>query len=222
MNIKALILFFAIAVTGLSSCKKISDALPLVSTANINIINAGADTLNFYQNGTRLNNTTNLYPFGLLTNVNVVAGTQNYQFKKAGSANTLIDLPLTVNVNTSQTLFVAGETADKVFLLQDSVSTDTATNIAKIRFVNASPITGNIDVNIGSSFAYKNRAFKSATAYMPVSGGQNILSIYQTGTTTLLAQGTLTLTAGSFYTLYSKGVLNGKGNNAFGVRILTL
>ncbi|MDB4924966.1 DUF4397 domain-containing protein [Mucilaginibacter sp.] len=223
MNIKALILLFAIAVTGLSSCKKTSDTTSLALTTNINVVNASADTLNFYQNGTRLNNTTNLYPFGSLTNVNVIAGTQNYQFKKAGSSNTLIDLPLTIDSKTAHTLFVAGEAVDKVFLLRDTIVNDTVKNTAVIRFINASPIPGNLDIYIGSNLVYKNRAFKSATAYMQVNSGKNVLSIYQSGSTSqLIPSGTLTLVAGGIYTLYTKGVLNGTGNNAFGARILTL
>lgn len=215
MKVKNLILLFAAFVTVVISCKKSGDFVPIVKTAFINIVNATADTLNIYQSGTRLNNTSNLYPSGSLAGLSVTVGTQNYQFKKAGNPNTLIEIPVTTDTLTTHTLFVAGETADQVFLTKDLVR-DTGTTTVRIRFINASPTTTNLDVYIGSNFVRKNIAFKAETEYITVSAGANVLSIYQAGTTTLLAGGTLTLTSGP-YTLYTKG---GATGNTFGARIL--
>jgi hypothetical protein len=214
MKVKISILVFAALVTAVISCKKSGDIAPIVKTAFINIVNASADTLNFYQSGTRLNNTSNLYPSGSLAGLVVTVGTQNYQFKKAGSANSLMEVPITIDTLATHTLFVAGETADKVFLTKDLVP-DTGKSV-RIRFINASPATTNVDVYVGTNFAYKNVAFKSETPYITVSAGANALSIYQAGTTTLLAGGTLTLTSGP-YTLYTKGGITG---NTFGARII--
>jgi hypothetical protein len=226
MNIKALILVFAALVIGLSSCQKNGgDLIAVAQTTGLNVINASADTLNFYQNGTRLNNTSNLYPGGSLGYQAVTYGAQNYQFKKAGNANALVTIPLALDVSRLYTLFVAGETADKLFLLRDTLITDTGkvgTTSSRIRFVNASS-AGNLDVYIGSSFHYSNRAFKSNTGFIRVTSGPNVLTIYQSGSTTpLLPPGTLTLAAGTSYTLFTKGTLNGTGNNAFAARILTV
>ena len=215
MKVKILLLLFAALVTAVISCKKSGDVAPIVKIAFINIINATQDTLNIYQSGTRLNNTSNLYPSGSLAGLSVVAGTQNYQFKKAGNPNTLMEVPVTTDTLVTHTLFVAGETPDKVFLTQDVLKNDTA-NVVKIRFINASPMASNVDVYIGSNIVYKNLAFKAETAYRNVSSGANVLSIYQAGTTNLLTGGTLTLTSGN-YTLYTKGGITG---NAFGARIL--
>src|ERR1700761_8956215 len=147
MKVKILILLFAALVTAVISCKKSGDVAPIVKIAFINIINATQDTLNIYQSGTRLNNTSNLYPSGSLAGLSVVAGTQNYQFKKAGNPNTLMEVPVTTDTLVTHTLFVAGETPDKVFLTQDVLKNDTA-NVVKIRFINASPMASNVDVYI--------------------------------------------------------------------------
>jgi len=220
MNSKVYLLIFALAVTGLSSCQKTTgDAAPLAVTTTLNLVNATTDTLNLYQNGSRLNNTTNIYPFGFLAITNITSGTQSYQLKKAGSTDVLVETPLTINYNKlyTHTLFIAGEATDKLFVTTDTTVKNTD---VLIRFVNASPMTSNVDVYIGSNFVYKNRAFKSATNYIAATSGKNVLSIYQAGTTTLLAGGTLTLITGTAYTLYTKGVINGTGNNAFGARIV--
>lgn len=220
MNSRALILYFAAIIIGISSCKKGNDdTAPVVGTTFLNVINAGADTLNFYQNGTRLNNTSNLYPLGSLGYMPVSVGLQNYQLKKAGSSNALVNLSLKLDTPKAYTLFVAGETPDKTFLLEDVFYADTTG--AEIRIVNASPIAGAIDVTIGD-VTHKNIAFKSATSFFHVSSGKNTLTITQTGSSTpLVTPGPLTLVTGSYYTVYTKGVLNGKGNAAFGARILT-
>jgi hypothetical protein len=223
MNTKIPIFLFAVFVIGLASCKKgTGDLVPTVLTSSLDVINAGADTVNFYENGTRLNNTSNLYPLGTLGYLSVTAGAQNYQVKKAGNPNTLITIPLTLSAANGYTLFIAGETADKTFMLKDQLGTDT-TKGAWIRFVNASPIDGTVDVTIGAKFSYKNIAFKSATPYTKVSGGLNLLTIYQSGSSTpLTTPGNLNLTVGGIYTLYTKGVLNGTGNSAIGARIIQI
>lgn len=220
MNSRALLLYLVAIIIGISSCKKgNADIAPVVETTYLNVINAGADTLNFYQNGTRLNNTSNLYPMGALGYINVSVGLQNYQLKKAGNPNTLVNLSLKLDTPKIYTLFVAGQTADKTFLLDDVFTADSTG--AEIRIVNASPIAGTIDVTIGD-VTHKNIAFKSATSFFHVSSGKNMLTITQTGSSTpLVTPGLLTLVTGTYYTVYTKGVLNGKGNEAFGARILT-
>ena len=220
MNIKAILFFFAVVVIGLSACTKTDGDLAVTNKSTfLSVINASADTLNFYQNGTRLNNSSNLYPFGLLSNLSVTVGLQNFQFKKAGSPNALVDAPNTIKADSTYTLIFAGETTDQVFLLTDHFLIPDSTAI--IRFVNASPTVGGLDVTIGSAFNYKSRAFKSATPFVKVPAGKNRLTIYKSGSTTpLITPGDLTLVGGTSYTLYTKGSLNGTGNNVFGARIL--
>jgi hypothetical protein len=222
MKVSVSFLVFIIAVTGLASCSKVDDDIvvpPTVTT--IGVINAGPDTLNVFQRGTRLNSGSNLLPGGQYTNLQVSVGTSPYQFKKVGSPNALIDIPFTIEPLTRYTMFVAGQSADKVFLLRDTFpAPDTVVNTARIRFVNASPVDGTLDVSVGSTFNYKSVAFKSATPFIQVSSGKIALSIRQTGDTTKIAKGTLTLTDRSTYTLFTKGVLKGTGTNSFGARIL--
>ncbi|MCC8424025.1 DUF4397 domain-containing protein [Mucilaginibacter sp. UR6-11] len=218
MNSRLLLLCLIIAVSGFLSCKKNSDDLPVsYNSTFIGVTNASADTLNVYQNGTRLNIGSTLLPSGQYTNLLVKAGTNNFQFKKAGSPNTLIDTKITLLDTVAYTLFVAGQSADKVFLLRDTVANDST---AKVRFVNASPDAGSLDFSIANGPVYKSRAFKSATPFISVSPGKVVYSIYRQGIAVPLAMGTLTLTKHTSYTLFTKGLVNGTGTALLGARIL--
>jgi hypothetical protein len=218
MKVSLSFLVFLIAATGLASCSKVDDDIvvpPIVTT--IGVINAGPDTLNVFQRGTRLNSGSNLLPGGQYTSLQVSAGTSTYQFKKVGSPNALIDTPFTIEPLTRYTMFVAGQSADKVFLLRDTLP---KTDTTLIRFVNASPIDNTLDVMIGDNINLKKVTFKSASSFIPVASGKVTLSIRQTGDTKEIAGGTLTLTNRNTYTLFTKGVLKGTGTSLFGARIL--
>ncbi|HWZ35993.1 MAG TPA: DUF4397 domain-containing protein [Mucilaginibacter sp.] len=216
MSSKAILLIVLVAITGFFACKKDGEKLTGNTYNAITLINAGGDTLNVYENGTRINSGSTLLPSGQYRNLEIAAGTQRYQFKKAGNSNTLFETELSMNESARYTMFVAGESADKVFVLQDTIKNDTT---AHVRFVNASPDAGNIDFTIGSYPIFKNRAFKSATSFLSVPYGQVFYSmVRQDGS--ILASGTLTLSKGIYYNLFSKGLVAGTGTNRLGARIL--
>jgi hypothetical protein len=218
MNIKLLILS-AFITLGLFSCKNNGDLAPIVLTANLNVVNASADTINFYQNGARLNNASILVPGYEYGYLSVPSGSTIYQFKKAGNVNYLIpNYPLKLDSNAFYSLFVAGETTDKLFLIKDTTSLAPSTTAATIRFVNASPSLS-LDVKMGA-LSFSNQAFKSATSYNYITTGAITVKIYQSGTTTLLASGPVTLIAGTIYTLFTRGVPSGTGQNQFAVSLI--
>src|ERR1700741_233489 len=91
MHIKLLLLVLCIAVVSFSACQKNNDA-PVVSTSidSLNIINASPQAINFYLNGTRLNNNSNLGVGGSSGYYNVPSGQQTYQIKKAFDPTTSV------------------------------------------------------------------------------------------------------------------------------------
>lgn len=217
MNSKIVLLIVFVAVTGFFACKKDGEKLTADTQNEITVINAGGDTLNVYENGTRINNGSNLLPSGQYTNLAITAGTQRYQFKKAGNPNTLFETELSMNDSTRYTLFVAGQSADRTFLLRDSLYSDTA---VLIRYVNASPDAGNIDFTIGDLPTIKSIPFKGDTKFLSIPAGKVFYSMYREGQSTPLASGTITVSAGASYNLFSKGLVDGKGTSALGARLL--
>jgi len=218
MNSKVILLIVFVAVACFFSCKKDGEKLPDTIYNQITLINAGGDTLNVYENGTRINNGSTLLPSGQYRNLQIVAGTQRYQFKKAGNPNMLFETELKLDTPFVYTVFVAGQSSDKVFALQgiDTMRTDTT---AHIRYVNASPDAGNIDFTISSYPTVKGVAFKSATSFVKVPKGKVYYSMVRPDGS-VLASGNLTLSGGVSYNLFSKGLVAGKGTSALGARIL--
>lgn len=216
MNTKVILFVVFVAMIGFFACKKDGDQAPTTITNEISLINATGDTLNVYENGTRINSGSNLLPSGQYTNLQITAGTQRYQFKKAGNPNTLFETELTLDTPYAYTVFVAGQSSDKVFAIKDTLNNDTT---AHVRFVNASPDAGNIDFTIGSYPTLKSRLFKSATSFLSVPKGRVYYSMVMSSGA-VLASGYLTLSAGVSYNLFSKGLIAGKGTSALGARIL--
>jgi len=212
---KAAIMVAVIAMA-LSSCKSNGDIIPVVPPANLNIINAATDSLNVYQNGARLNNISTISPGSQSGYISVASGTQTYQLKKSGMTTYLVSsLPLKLDSGTFYSLFLAGETSDKIFLVTDTLPA-VSTTAAAVRFINASPASTNLDVYVGS-LSFLNQPFKAVGNFKPVATGHTLITIYNHATTTQLFSDTTTLTAGGAYTLFTKGIPGGAGPNQFSV-----
>jgi len=219
MRIKYFILLFVIALAGLTSCKNNDNFFAPVTTTDITVVNASADTLNFYLNGTRQNNSSSIFPAGSVTHLIVPSGAQNYQFKKAGSSTILFSVPLTLTKNIYNSLYLTGETADKAFNTVDTLLTDSIP-FATVRFVHAAPDAGSLDVFVGDTVNFKSRAFKSSSVFLPVGSGQKHVRIFQTGSAIAKVDTVITMQPQRTYTLFAKGLLNGKGNSVFDVGII--
>lgn len=201
------------------SCKKMNADLPPDEgrPALMNVVNATADTLNIFQNGNRFNYTSALYPGGSLGYLKVLAGKQQYQLKKDGTPNVLLNLPMALDTLGVYSFFIAGNTADRVFLTKDVFL---ANNDIEIRFVNSTP-GKSFDIKIGNNFSYTNRDFKSVTGFVAMTAGKNHYQLYETGNPVPLTEGDITLAEQRVYTLFTKGAANGTGDNALGVKLIT-
>jgi hypothetical protein len=219
MSVKILIVVLVVAGF-VSSCKKNGDLVPINLTTNLNVINADANSLNVYQNGSRLNNTSILSPGSESGYMTVLAGIQTYEFKIAGNYNYLFNgYQKKLDNGQYYSLFAAGETADKLFLTNDAAPADSATK-ATVRFVNASAGTTNLTVSLRDSLTYTNCAFQYASAYNYIGSGISTVKVYQAGTATPLIDSTVTLTAGTLYTIFTRGTINGTGQNHLSVSLL--
>ena len=220
MHIKYSALFFIVMIIGFLSCKNNDNVFKPVTYTDLTVVNATADTLNFYLDGTRQNNSSSLHPGGLAVHTAVFAGSQNFQFKKVGSASVLLNIPLKLNPNVFNSLYIAGETPDKVFNTLDTLVTDALPNLATVRFVNASPDAGNLTVTIGDTTYVKSSPFKSSSGFFIAGSGQKVIKVYQFGGALPKIDTIIAFQANRAYTLFSEGLLNGKGNSAFRVGII--
>jgi hypothetical protein len=221
MNFKVPVLFVMLLFFGIASCKVGDDALPESSTltTTLNVVNTTTDTLNYYLNGSRVNTTASLYPFGYTGYLAVKYADQDYQFKRMGSADVLFNLSLALDTNKVYSLFVAGRAAEDTFTTLDTLVADTSGR-AKVRFVNASPDAGNLDVLIGDTVNFKVRAYKTTSVFLPVGAGVKHVRVYRSGNPTAITDTTRTLVAGRVYTLFAKGKVAGVGGQKFGTGLV--
>jgi hypothetical protein len=231
MNIRIKAFTFIIAAAACwASCKKNNDAPTILPTTNVNVINASNNVINFYQNGTRINNTSSYYPGGSLGNLTVKAGLQNYQVKLASPStpNYLFTLPLTLDSGKVYSLYVSGQTPESVFFTNDTATTN---KFAKLRFVNASPDAGPLvlafvtpDPNPVSTPQFSNIEYKKTTDFLnvtPSSTGSLILSVYQVGSDIKTAKkDTVTISTGRIYTVVGYGTVGSGGNQALGTSLI--
>jgi len=218
MNIRYPVLL-VIAAT-IASCKNNDNVFPRKVSSYLNLVNASADTLNIYLNGTRQNNTSSLAPGGQSFYITVPAGIQNYSFKKAGSPNVLFSVPLNLKDSVYNSIYVTDETASGSFTSVDAAFTDSAH--AALRFANASPDAGDLDVAIGDSLKFFQAvAYKSLSGYLLVGNGQKRIRIYLAGATNPRLDTTITVVPNNGYTLFAKGSINSK-NNTFKVGVASL
>jgi Domain of unknown function (DUF4397) len=221
MNTRLSVLFFCFALMGLYSCKNNDEVFKPVQYTYLNVVNATVDTLNFYLNGTRQNNTSSLYPTGQSLYLTVPSGAQKFEFKKAGTSNVLFEIPLNLKDSTYNSLYVYGEGASQTFITNDILLTYTShPDTTQVKFVNVSPDAGNLDMTVGNTVSFKSLPLKSSTEYVEMPGVLTEVKVFQSGSATPLKDTSIQFQPGGIYTLFSKGLLNGKGNAAFGIGVV--
>jgi hypothetical protein len=221
MNTKQSFLFLILIITVVLSCKNNDNVFKVVPTTGVTIINASADTLNFYVNGTRQNTVSSLFPAGSSGLRLIPSGLQNYQFKKAGKPDILFSLPLDLKTNTFNSIYITGESASKVFRTIDTLPLiDTLHFITSVRFVHAAPDAGNLDVFVGDTVNFKSRPFGQASVFRLTGSGQKRVKVYLSGSAVPKIDTIISFQSNQDYTLFAKGLLNGTGNSRFNVGIL--
>jgi hypothetical protein len=219
VNKRSVLLFMGIAL-GLASCKNNDNVFPKVESTFLMTVNASADSLNMYLNGTRQNNGSTIFPVGSFGYLAEPSGQQNYQFKKAGQFNYLFSLPLNLKDSVNYSLYIYGTSASQTFTATDVlIPNSTSPDTTQIRFVNASPDAGNLSVTVGDTLSFTNQAFKSVTSFKQTGGGQKEVKIFQVGAATPKVDTLIVFEPGAIYTIFSKGLISGKGSAAFGVGV---
>jgi hypothetical protein len=225
------ICFLALMAAAFAACTK-NYAVPAApkSPPKLNVVNATADTLDFFVNGTRQNNQSDIYPDGATYWLSVVYGKATYSFKNTGRPATLFSLAETLDTGTFQTMFLVGTSADKVFLVNDSVTNATAITAgdttSAIRFVNAAPNMGGLDIVVTKGkttpISIKNCSYKYLSSYMSLKDTVTKIDVYATGTTKAIFDTTFTPVPGQSYTFFTKGsTAVAAGYAAFGAAMFT-
>ncbi|MCD8741924.1 DUF4397 domain-containing protein [Mucilaginibacter roseus] len=212
MKLRVSVIVLAVAAL-LASCQKEDVAPSVPPSAAVNVVNVSGGAFNFFMNGTRLNNTSTIYPDGVSGYLEVYSGQQNYQFKNDRSPDVAFTLPLSLDSAASYTLFAAALDTTNIILVNDDISIDTG-NVALIRFVNASPKVNNITLSLNDTARVSNAAYRSVSDLIRIVPGRKKLSVGNTN-----MGDSVTFTRGNAYTIYSKGdpAINGDGGFGLGI-----
>ena len=208
-----------VLIIGLSACKKTYDDAPTVVTqVGLNVVNASVDTFNFYLNGSRKNTTSTILPGAITGYYSVPAGQQSYQLKKpfniaTNTIQTLFSITLPADSNVYRSLFVTDATVANAFAIDDIPNSTTKTDTCFIRFANAAPGSGSLDMALGSTTQFPNVAFKSVTGSVyasttldaSVTSGLIPIKVFAHGSTTPLAIDSVSLQQGASYTFFLQG-----------------
>ncbi|SDQ00185.1 protein of unknown function [Mucilaginibacter sp. OK268] len=233
MNIRIKAFTCIVAAACWASCKKNNDAPTVQLTTSLNVVNASNNVINFYQNGTRINNTSSYYPGGSLGYVTVKAGLQNFQVKLASPStpNILFSKPITLDTGKVYSLYISGQTLESVFFAEDVLKADADGN-ALVRFVNASPDAGplmlafeggSLPDHVLDTVKFSNVAYKATdVAFIKVKGGfVHNVAVYQASSPSSPKRDTtIVLNAGQIYTLVSYGTVGSNGNQGLSTRLI--
>ena len=115
MKIRLSALFVIALIAVLAACKKKNDDAPtVVTTTKLNVINASADTINIYRNGSRLNTTSAIFPGYFTAYYDAPERQQIYEVKKPFNVNTgivqnLFSITLPADTNFYRNLFITDD-----------------------------------------------------------------------------------------------------------------
>jgi hypothetical protein len=171
------------------------------------------------------NSKVNSAPLTYPTNtgyLNVNAGTRNFKVNVAGTTTTAIEANQAVAANMNYSIFAINSnpagSAFEALVLSDNLTLP-ASGQAHVRFVHLSPDAPNVDiVNVTGSLntvLIADRAYKSATDFIPLPAGTYDLEVRVAGTsTTALSLPGVTLQAGKILTVFAKGFLAPPAGNS--------
>ncbi len=200
------------------ACNKGASDAPITnSRASLDVVNATDNALNVYQNGGRLNSTANIYAQGSSGYLSVLAGRQNYSFKKPFNTDsinqsitdTLFSKQLSLTGTSHYSLFITGRNADNAFLVNDSLQADTA-GMAKFRFVNATTSFGALRLTLNDTLVFNSQASHSASNFITAKPYTKVIKVYTANSSLPVATASVTFTYPTIYTIFAS---NKPGSN---------
>jgi hypothetical protein len=202
----------ALAVAPIVGCFQMQEPAP--ETARIRVVHASPDApaVDICANGTAA--FSNVAFPSATDYATVEEGTYQIRVVAAGSGcggGGVINAALPLPADTETTV-VAVNTLDSIepLVLEDDNSAPSAGN-AKVRFVHASPDAPTVDITLtDGTTLFDNVAFKEVGDYIEAPAGTLDLQVRdETGTAIVLTLEDVTLEAGTVYTVYAIGLLNG-------------
>ncbi|MBB6501606.1 DUF4397 domain-containing protein [Pedobacter cryoconitis] len=211
-SIKKSAVLIAIFGTALAftSCK--NDVYQPEEVSALSITNASPlkDSVDFFLNNRRVNNTAPLTFGKTLEYVRVFPGTTNGALTKPNTAKSFYSANFNLIKGQYQSLYVVTKGDSTSFLVLKDDFTAPATGQSKIRFVNLSSDSPAYDLTLDAdTTVFTNRAYQAFSAFKNVKPTKYTATLVNTATKSVVATlSNIDITAGNFYTIYAKGLVN--------------
>lgn len=198
-----------VAIIAISSCKK--QETDTNSYSAITFFNASPSfaTYDIYVNDAKANSTA--IPFGgAIAYAQLVSGTYNIKYTISGRPESLLTKSISLSPSVYYSYFLINQSANLDALLVTDDFSATSTTNAYVRFINLSPDSPAQDLVVnGGATITTNKAYKATSAFSPLAAGKYSFDIKETsGATVKAALTDVTLTAGTYYTIISRGLKN--------------
>lgn len=203
---KPVLLFFAIPVLALSSCKKNDPGIVVKGEAKIKVVNASLTEIGqvVYLDNAKL--TTAALAFGETSDyVKIPSGTRNISYKGINDVTTDASLNFTPSI-TYTTFLVTNKKGEREILNYEDNLSNAEMGKAKVKLINLSPnYTTGINVSVQAGLQFVNGlAFKEASNYFTLDAGLNLrYSVVGSGTIKTIDNSNFT--AGKIYTIWFSG-----------------
>jgi len=162
------------------------------------------------------NNRVNQGPFNYNDYIgyfNAYTGKRNAILYNYSTLTKIASDTITLHQNTAYSLFLSNSYTNPDYTLITDSLAQPASGMGTVRLVNVSPDAGSVDLVANGTTLVSNKAYRAASVFKPVTGNQTYnFSVVQSGTSTVLAKlDTITIRAGSVYTIWLHGKAAGTG-----------
>jgi hypothetical protein len=157
--------------------------------------------------------------------LNFFTGNRNIKFNAANASNALIDTTFNFENGKAYSLFAIDRLSNLQALLVVDSAAAPAAGKAMVRFVHLSPDAPAFDVAVSGQNAplFANNSFKQATPFQEIDANTYSFDIKNAGASdVLLSADDITLTAGHYYTIVTRGFKTppAGNNNILSVEVL--
>jgi hypothetical protein len=207
----------------LNSCTK---DVATTATAYLSMVNTSPTlgTYHFYFDGTKLN--TAAMPFGgTIAYANYTAGDHTAKFTTESASESLLTKTISLDGDGVYSLYLIERPEKLDALLVRDVMTVASTTQAFIRFINLSPDAPALDLTVsgGTDKIVSGKSYKAASDFQAINPNTYSFDIKDSNMgaiKTTLSE--VTITAGKYYTIISRGVLNvGETDQPFSAQLIT-
>jgi len=152
----------------------------------------------------------------------VHAGSHNVKLNAANTTNVIVQRDLSFPADSKSSIFVVGtNTSVETLEIVDDLSAPAAGQ-AKVRFLHASPNAPAIDFTTDAGTpVFTDYTFKEYSPFTSMDAGTYNFEVRPAGTSTVVyTMPNVVLVEGKIYTIYTKGLVNGIGDQAFGTELI--